>query len=147
MAIDRQASPYRRGNRYEQLQGYAGCVTARDDGRRFDVGLSYSHFTGDSTYDFAEGYVGVLAATLVALARTLRELRDAANALNDVRKHLDRQFKRELALKPFVSRDHYRIRRTPDFMTGTQASSLATLPITCNRDGCAPVAPSRAITT
>lgn len=50
-----------RGDRYAQLQGYAGCVVPGDDARQFDLGATYSHFTGDSTYDFAEAYAGVLA--------------------------------------------------------------------------------------
>jgi uncharacterized protein (TIGR02001 family) len=49
------------GDRYAQLLGYGGCVIAAIDGRHVEVGATYSHFTGDSSYDFAEAYVGVLA--------------------------------------------------------------------------------------
>jgi len=49
------------GEPYEQLLGYGGYVTRADDGHRFEIGATYSHFTGDSTYDYAEVYAGVLA--------------------------------------------------------------------------------------
>ncbi len=49
-----------RGDRYAQLQGYAGCVLRGDGARQLDLGATYSHFTGNPTYDFAEAYAGVL---------------------------------------------------------------------------------------
>lgn len=49
------------GDRYAQLLGYAGWVTPPVDGGRFEFGATYSHFTGDSTYDYAEAYAGLLA--------------------------------------------------------------------------------------
>jgi uncharacterized protein (TIGR02001 family) len=50
-----------RGDPYAQLLGYAGCVLGADGAHPFELGATFSHFTGDSSYDFAEGYVGVLA--------------------------------------------------------------------------------------
>ena len=49
-----------RGDPYAQLLGYAGCVIAANAGRPFELGATFSHFTGDSSYDFAEAYVGLL---------------------------------------------------------------------------------------
>ena len=50
-----------RGDRYAQLLGYAGCVVTAGLGKHLEAGATFSHFTGDSSYDFGEGYVGVLA--------------------------------------------------------------------------------------
>ena len=50
-----------RGDRYSQLVGYAGYVTRPLDGRSFEFGASFSHFTGDSSYDYLDAYAGVLA--------------------------------------------------------------------------------------
>jgi uncharacterized protein (TIGR02001 family) len=49
------------GDRYAQLLGYAGCVVPAGVGKHLEAGATFSHFTGDSSYDFAEGYLGVLA--------------------------------------------------------------------------------------
>lgn len=49
------------GERYAQLLPYAGYVVPFDEGRRLEFGASFSHFTGDSTYDYGEAYVGLLA--------------------------------------------------------------------------------------
>ena len=50
-----------RGDRYSQVVGYAGYVTRPVDGRSLEFGASYSHFTGNSSYDYLEAYAGVLA--------------------------------------------------------------------------------------
>ena len=50
-----------RGDRYSQFVGYAGYVTRPVDGRSLEFGASYSHFTGDSSYDYLEAYAGVVA--------------------------------------------------------------------------------------
>jgi uncharacterized protein (TIGR02001 family) len=50
-----------RGDPYAQLLGYAGCAVPAGVGKHVEAGAAYLHFTGDSSYDFAEGYVGVLA--------------------------------------------------------------------------------------
>ncbi len=50
-----------RDDRYSQLVGYAGYVTRPLDGRSFELGASFSHFTGDSSYDYLDAYAGVLA--------------------------------------------------------------------------------------
>jgi len=50
-----------RGDRYAQLLGYAGCVVPAGVGHHVEAGATFSHFTGNSSYDFAEGDVGVLA--------------------------------------------------------------------------------------
>jgi len=50
-----------RDDRYSQLVGYAGYVTRAVDGRSFEFGANYSHFTGDASYDYLEAYAGVLA--------------------------------------------------------------------------------------
>ena len=50
-----------RGDPYAQLLGYAGCVLGADGAHPFELGATFSHFTGDSSYDFAEAYVGLLA--------------------------------------------------------------------------------------
>jgi uncharacterized protein (TIGR02001 family) len=47
---------------YTQALGYAGWVTEAVDGRSFEIGIDASHFAGISGYDFAEAYVGLLAA-------------------------------------------------------------------------------------
>jgi len=49
------------GDRYAQVLGYAGCATPIDLDRQVEGGATFSHFTGDSRYDFAEVYVGLLA--------------------------------------------------------------------------------------
>ncbi len=49
-----------RGDRYAQLLGYAGCVVPMS-ASPIELGATFSHFTGDSSYDYAEFYVGVLA--------------------------------------------------------------------------------------
>lgn len=49
------------GDRYAQVLGYAGCTTPLDVDRLVEAGATYSHFSGDSSYDFAELYVGLLA--------------------------------------------------------------------------------------
>jgi hypothetical protein len=49
------------GDRYCQVLGYAGCTTPPDVDRLVEAGATYSHFCGDSSYDFAELYVGLLA--------------------------------------------------------------------------------------
>lgn len=48
------------GDRYAQILGYGGYLIRADAAHHIEVGASYSHFTGDSTYDFAEAYVGLL---------------------------------------------------------------------------------------
>ena len=50
-----------RGDRYSQFVGYAGYATRPVDGRSLEFGASYSHFTGNSSYDYLEAYAGVLA--------------------------------------------------------------------------------------
>lgn len=50
-----------RDDRYSQLVGYAGYVTRPRDGRSLEFGASFSHFTGDSSYDYLEAYAGLLA--------------------------------------------------------------------------------------
>lgn len=50
-----------RGDRYAQVLGYAGCTLPVGPGKHVEAGASYSHFTGDSSYDFAEVYLGLLA--------------------------------------------------------------------------------------
>jgi uncharacterized protein (TIGR02001 family) len=50
-----------RGDRYSQLVGYAGYVTRPLDGRSLEFGASFSHFTGDASYDYLEAYAGLLA--------------------------------------------------------------------------------------
>jgi len=50
-----------RGDRYAQLLGYAGWVSPVIDGRQLEFGISDSRFTGNSGYDFAEPYAGLLA--------------------------------------------------------------------------------------
>ena len=50
-----------RGDHYSQLVGYAGYVTRPVDGRSLEFGASFSHFTGDSSYDYLEAYAGLLA--------------------------------------------------------------------------------------
>jgi uncharacterized protein (TIGR02001 family) len=47
---------------YAQTLGYAGWVTEAIDGRSFEIGVDASHFAGISGYDFAEAYLGLLAA-------------------------------------------------------------------------------------
>ena len=49
------------GDRYAQVLGYAGCVTPIGVDRQVEAGATFSHFTTDSSYDFAELYVGLLA--------------------------------------------------------------------------------------
>jgi uncharacterized protein (TIGR02001 family) len=49
------------GDPYAQVLGYAGCAFPVGVGRHVEAGAALLHFTGDSSYDFAEGYVGVLA--------------------------------------------------------------------------------------
>lgn len=48
------------GDRYAQLFAYAGYATPVAEGRSIEFGASYSHFTGDASYDYAEAYVGLL---------------------------------------------------------------------------------------
>jgi uncharacterized protein (TIGR02001 family) len=48
-------------DRYTQVLPYAGYVVRFDEARRLEFGASFSHFTGDSSYDYAEAYVGLLA--------------------------------------------------------------------------------------
>jgi uncharacterized protein (TIGR02001 family) len=50
-----------RDDHYSQLVGYAGYVTRPLDGRSFEFGASFSHFTGDTSYDYLEAYAGLLA--------------------------------------------------------------------------------------
>jgi len=50
-----------RDDRYSQLAAYAGYVTRPIDGRALEFGANFSHFTGDSSYDYAEAYAGLLA--------------------------------------------------------------------------------------
>lgn len=50
-----------RDDRYSQLVGYAGYVTRPLDGRSFEFGASFSHFTGDTSYDYLDAYAGLLA--------------------------------------------------------------------------------------
>ena len=49
-----------RGQRYTQLLGYAGFVTRTEQGCSWEFGLSASHFGGDSSYDYAEVFAGLL---------------------------------------------------------------------------------------
>jgi GNAT superfamily N-acetyltransferase len=46
---------------YPQLTGYAGWVAGAIDRASIEIGIVGSHFAGTSGYDFAEGYVGLLA--------------------------------------------------------------------------------------
>lgn len=48
-------------DRYTQFLGYAGWVTRAVEGRSLEFGASLSHFAGNSTYDYAEAYAGLLA--------------------------------------------------------------------------------------
>ena len=48
------------GDRYAQVLGYAGLVTRFDAARRLEFGASFSHFTGDASYDYGEAYAGLL---------------------------------------------------------------------------------------
>jgi uncharacterized protein (TIGR02001 family) len=48
-------------HRYTQGLGYAGWVTRAVEGRSLEFGADYSYFAGNSTYDFAEAYAGLLA--------------------------------------------------------------------------------------
>ena len=50
-----------RGDHYSQVVGYAGYVTRPVDGRSLEFGASFSHFTGDTSYDYLEAYAGLLA--------------------------------------------------------------------------------------
>ena len=50
-----------RDERYMQWLPYAGYVMRLDDSRRLELGVSYSHFGGNSSYDYGEAYVGLLA--------------------------------------------------------------------------------------
>ena len=50
-----------RDDQYSQLAAYAGYVTPPLDGKALEFGASFSHFTGDSSYDYVEAYAGVLA--------------------------------------------------------------------------------------
>jgi uncharacterized protein (TIGR02001 family) len=50
-----------KGDRYAQVIPYAGHVWRVDEWRRVELGATYSHFTGDTRYDYGEGYVGLLA--------------------------------------------------------------------------------------
>jgi uncharacterized protein (TIGR02001 family) len=49
------------GDRYVQSLGYAGCAMPAGVGRHLEAGLAFLHFSGDSSYDFAEAYAGILA--------------------------------------------------------------------------------------
>ena len=49
------------GDRYFQVLSYAGCAAPIGVDRQVEAGATYSHFTGESRYDFAELYVGLLA--------------------------------------------------------------------------------------
>jgi uncharacterized protein (TIGR02001 family) len=46
---------------YPQITGYAGRVVGTIERASIELGVVGSHFAGGSGYDFAEGYVGVLA--------------------------------------------------------------------------------------
>ncbi len=48
-------------DRYTQWLGYAGWVTRAVEGRSLEFGANVLHFAGNSTYDFAEAYAGLLA--------------------------------------------------------------------------------------
>jgi uncharacterized protein (TIGR02001 family) len=48
------------GARYAQWLVYSGYVVPAGAGRSVEVGASYSHFSGNTGLDFAEGYLGVL---------------------------------------------------------------------------------------
>lgn len=50
-----------RDERYTQWLPYAGYVMRLDDSRRLEFGASFSHFSGNSGYDYSEAYVGLLA--------------------------------------------------------------------------------------
>jgi uncharacterized protein (TIGR02001 family) len=49
------------GEHEAQLLAYAGVVGRLDAHRRFELGASYAHFSGDSSYDYGEVYAGLLA--------------------------------------------------------------------------------------
>lgn len=49
------------GDRYLQTIGYAGCAIPAGVGKHVESGLTFLHFSGGTGYDFAEGYVGLLA--------------------------------------------------------------------------------------
>lgn len=50
-----------RDDRYSQLVGYAGYVARQRDGYSVELGASFSHFTGDASYDYVDVYAGLLA--------------------------------------------------------------------------------------
>jgi uncharacterized protein (TIGR02001 family) len=50
-----------KGDRYAQVIPYAGHVWRVDDWRHVELGATYSHFTGDTRYDYGEAYVGLLS--------------------------------------------------------------------------------------
>lgn len=52
-----------RGDRYLQVVPYAGRLWRLDARRRVEGGATYAHFTGDTRYDFAEVYAGLLTDT------------------------------------------------------------------------------------
>jgi len=54
------------GDPYGHVLGYAGCATPVGVDRQVEAGVTVSHFTNDSRYDFAELYVGLLAGRWAA---------------------------------------------------------------------------------
>lgn len=50
-----------RDDHYSQLVAYAGYVTRLSSGYSVEFGASFSHFTGDASYDYLEAYSGLLA--------------------------------------------------------------------------------------
>jgi uncharacterized protein (TIGR02001 family) len=50
-----------RGEHYTQLLPYVGGLVRWDERHRIEAGATFAHFTGDSTYDYAEAFAGVLA--------------------------------------------------------------------------------------
>ena len=48
-------------DRYTQVLGYGGWLAPLDAGHSLELGASVAHFAGNSAYDYAEPYVGLLA--------------------------------------------------------------------------------------
>jgi len=49
------------GDRYAQLVGYGGYAIRAFEGRSWDLGATYSHFFGDTAYDYGELYTGLVS--------------------------------------------------------------------------------------
>ena len=69
----------RTGDRYVQVLGYAGCATPIGVDRQVEAGATFSHFTGDSSYDFAEVLRRPARRALGARGSTSRPTTSAAD--------------------------------------------------------------------